>query len=142
MASLALIHEAPRAVIVDGGLLPIIHDSLSHPSYGVRAAACQVTRALSRSVAILRTSLVDSGIASKVLELLKEEEKRTNGAGHDPFSIAGRDEKDDTVLIAAAATLCNLITEFSPMQTVSVKDLLSQKQRECIVLRVPPACRR
>jgi hypothetical protein len=119
MASLSFVHEVARATIVDRGMLPIIHASLSHPSYGVRAAACQATRALSRSIAVLRTSLVDSGLAAKVLEILKEEDERIGSGSLGRLSIAGRDEKDDTVLIAATATICNLITEFSPMQTVS-----------------------
>ncbi len=118
MASIAMIHESPRAVIVDGGILPIIHTSLSHPSYGVRATACQLTRALSRSVAILRTSLIDGGVATKILDLLKEEEGRMSRQSQDAQSLGGTDESNNAVLIAGTAALCNLVTEFSPMQKV------------------------
>lgn len=109
MASLALAYEAPRAAIADAQLLPFIKSSLSHESYGVRASACQVARALSRSVAILRTNLVDSGIADEIFALLKAEEERDGP------------DKLDAVAIAATATLCNLITEFSPMQTAMIE---------------------
>lgn len=115
LSSLALAHEPARAAVADAGLLPYVRSCLAHPSYGVRAAACQVARALSRSVAILRTSLVDSGIAGDVFALLKNEESASTGRG-------GEVSKLDAVSIAATATLCNLITEFSPMQTALIED--------------------
>lgn len=115
LSSLALAHEPARAAVADAGLLPYVRSCLAHPSYGVRAAACQVARALSRSVAILRTSLVDSGIAGEVFALLKDEEVAAKGRG-------GAVSKLDAVSIAATATLCNLITEFSPMQTALIED--------------------
>jgi len=112
MTSLAFHHESPKSMIADAGILPITKKALSHPSYGVRAAACQVTRVLSRSTAILRTTLVDSGIADRILELLKEEEKKfsTEQLEMDGFVNAGRDGRRDTVMIAASAAVCNLVS--------------------------------
>ena len=111
MTSLGFYHESPKSMIADAGMLQITKKALSHPSYGVRAAACQVTRALSRSTAILRTTLVDSGIADRILELLQEEEKKVSKQqlDADDFANAGRDGRRDTVMIAASAALCNLV---------------------------------
>jgi hypothetical protein len=112
MTSLGFYHESPKSQIADAGMLQITKKALSHPSYGVRAAACQVTRALSRSTAILRTTLVDSGIADRILELLQEEEKKVSKQQleADDFANAGRDGRRDTVMIAASAALCNLVS--------------------------------
>ena len=68
----------------------------------VLIAACGTVRALSRSVSVLRTSLVDNGIAHPIFSLLKH--------------------PDIEVQIAATATVCNLVTDVSPMRDVSMKD--------------------
>lgn len=118
MTSLCYYQESAKIQVADTGSLKIVKNALSHSSYGVRAAACQLTRALSRSIAILRTTLVDSGIADQILDLLMEEERvyDTRQGCVTDFASAGRDGHRDTVLVAASAALCNLITEFSPMQ--------------------------
>jgi hypothetical protein len=104
--------------------LPHLLKALSHPSYGVRAASCQLTRALSRTISVLRTSLTDSGVGAEVVEALKREvelhSRRESG-----LSLTDADEDDlgeraYTVEVAATATLCNLITDFSPLRTVSL----------------------
>jgi hypothetical protein len=78
----------------------------SKKQYGVNSvdvliAACGAMRALSRSVSILRTTLIDNGVAMPVFSLLKH--------------------PDIEVQIAATACVCNLVTDVSPMREVSVK---------------------
>lgn len=64
----------------------------------VLIAACGAVRHLSRSVSILRTTLVDNGVVMPVFNLLSH--------------------SDIEVQIAATATVCNIVTEFSPMREV------------------------
>ncbi|KAF8658905.1 hypothetical protein AX16_001949 [Volvariella volvacea WC 439] len=47
-------------------ILQIIQISLSHHHAGVRYAACQCVRAISRAVAVLRTSIMDCGVGAGV----------------------------------------------------------------------------
>ncbi|MGF1973958.1 hypothetical protein, partial [Staphylococcus aureus] len=65
----------------------------------VLETACYVIRVLSRSVGILRTTLVDHGVSVYVFRLLRH--------------------ADLKVQIAATATICNLVPNFSPMREVS-----------------------
>lgn len=62
-------------------------------------AACGAVRALSRSVSILRTTLIDHGIAAPVIRLLRH--------------------PDMEIQIAATAATCNLVIDLSPMREVS-----------------------
>ncbi|KAL5352673.1 hypothetical protein ACLOAV_002621 [Pseudogymnoascus australis] len=71
----------------------------------VLIAACGAVRHLSRSVSILRTTLVDNGVVMPVFNLLSH--------------------SDIEVQIAATATVCNIVTEFSPMrETISAAGVL------------------
>ena len=65
----------------------------------VLVAACHAVRMLSRSVSILRTTLEDAGVAMPVFDLLRHPEIE--------------------VQIAATGTICNLVTEVSPVRDVS-----------------------
>ncbi|KAK6718515.1 hypothetical protein SNK05_001659 [Fusarium graminearum] len=71
------------------------------PGYGtnpasVIAAGCHVLRMLSRSVSILRTLLVDYGVAIPALNLMKH--------------------PDVNVQVAATSAICNLVLEVSPVR--------------------------
>ncbi|KAI0683713.1 armadillo-type protein [Cytidiella melzeri] len=79
-------------------LIPYIQVSLSHRHVGVRYAACQCVRALSRAVAVLRTNLVDSGLGLAV------------------FQVFCKEDEDVRVTHAAASVICNIISDFSPLQ--------------------------
>ncbi|KAI9796404.1 MAG: hypothetical protein M1833_006176 [Piccolia ochrophora] len=123
LAALAPFHDEFRKMIIDSGVTPFIVDSLKpfsdglardsnnytgdtpstskdrksegNPEY-VLIAACGTVRALSRSVSILRTSLIDAGVALPLFALLKN--------------------PDMEVQIAATAAVCNLVLDFSPMR--------------------------
>ena len=122
LASMATFKDEYRKAIIDNGVVPFIIHSLKpqtkdstnifsnasdtsdkHSSVGnptpVLLAACGTARALSRSVGILRTSLVDAGLASPLYTLLKH--------------------RDIEVQNAATAVVCNLVLDFSPMREVS-----------------------
>ena len=132
IAALVPFKDEYRKAIVDQGMIPYIVESMtSNPGkptpkagdkppettgkvskeeqdgklqYGtnpipVLIAACGAVRALSRSVTILRTTLIDNGVAMPVFNLLQH--------------------PDIEVQIAATATVCNLVTDVSPMREVS-----------------------
>jgi hypothetical protein len=122
LAAIADSQDSFRKLIIEMGGAPLIIDSLipftdtSHdttsPSMpggstaanngnpeAVLIAACKVTRSLSRSVSVLRTSLIDHGIAQPAFDLLTH--------------------PDLKVQIAATEVITNLVLEVSPMRTVS-----------------------
>jgi len=127
IAALVPFKDEYRKAIVDQGMMPYVVSSMSanprKPSakskkknektsddssddeskgeYGtnpveVLIAACGAVRALSRSVSVLRTTLIDNGVAEPVFQLLQHPEIE--------------------VQIAATATVCNLLTDVSPMR--------------------------
>lgn len=113
LASLALFKDEYRKAIIETGVVPVLVSSMKplepipipvpqHNTVGqgnppaVLTAACGAIRALSRSVSILRTSLIDAGIALPLFALLR----------HD----------DIEVRIASTAAVCNLVLDFSPMR--------------------------
>lgn len=82
-------------------LIPVILASLSHRHVGVRFAACQCVRVLSRAVAVIRTNIVDSGLGLTVFEIFKKE------------------DEDRHITNAALSAVCNIVNEFSPLRPVS-----------------------
>ncbi|SZF04957.1 unnamed protein product [Blumeria hordei] len=74
----------------------IIDDCYGKNPVKVLIAACGTVRALSRSVSVLRTTLIDNGVAEPVFRLLQH--------------------PDIEVQIAATATVINLLTDVSPMR--------------------------
>ncbi|KAG9226457.1 hypothetical protein CCMSSC00406_0003336 [Pleurotus cornucopiae] len=89
-----------REVADEFELLPLIQSCMTHRHVGVRYASCQCVRAISRSVAVLRTSLVDSGLGLQVFEIFKKE------------------EEDRRVTSAALAAVCNLLNDFCPLRPI------------------------
>jgi len=129
LTALASNLESTRTLIADSTLpvLTYLRDAIGDPSYGVRAAACQLVRVLSRTVSLVRTSLMDSGVASAVVCMFanlvpaRVEEVAANRAAEE--WIDGGDSWSDgdyVVEITALAALCNLIADYLPLKQVSL----------------------
>ena len=104
IAVLALADNDIRRDVTDGQrLLPPLASALTHQHTGVRYAACQCVRALSRSVAVTRTSLVDSGLGAAL------------------FAVFTKENEDRRVSHAALAAVCNLVNQYSPLRTPFLK---------------------
>lgn len=117
LAALVPFKDEYRKAICENGVVPYIIDSLK-PSSGqpptdtsnpkntaadgnptpTLLAACGAVRMLTRSVSILRTSLIDAGVAPPLFELIRH--------------------PDIEVKIAATSVICNLAMDFSPMKDV------------------------
>lgn len=120
LAGIAEREDAHRKAIVDSGIIQFLIDSLTplpksvapfsssgrnqitSPKDGntipVLIAACHAARYIARSVALLRTSLIDVGIAKPIFTLLQH--------------------PNNAVKVAATDVSCNLVLEFSPMRQV------------------------
>lgn len=120
VAALTSSSDTHRKAVVDAGVVSCIIDSLqllsaefAAAAYGkskppqqftvkdgndtaVVKAACKAAKSLSRSVSMLRTSLIDAGLAKPVFDLL--------------------DHMEIDVQIAATDVCCNLLLDFSPMR--------------------------
>ncbi|KAL1601462.1 hypothetical protein SLS60_006377 [Paraconiothyrium brasiliense] len=106
-----LIIEMGGAPLIIDSLVPFASDSQSAGASSTTAkdgnpeavliAACKVTRSLSRSVSVLRTSLIDHGIAQPVFDLLTHPKIK--------------------VQIAATEVITNLVLEVSPMRTSLIR---------------------
>ncbi|KAI0672837.1 ARM repeat-containing protein [Trametes maxima] len=101
IAAISLFDLDIRTALTDDlRLLPAIQASLSNRYAGVRYAACQCVRALSRSVSALRTNIVDTGLGIAV------------------FQVFMKQDENKQVLYAALAVICNMLADFSPLRTV------------------------
>ncbi|KAL1987530.1 hypothetical protein VTN96DRAFT_3457 [Rasamsonia emersonii] len=125
LAAVAPSKDEYRKAICDHGAVPYIIDSLKpRPSQPAEEAtgtkntvadgnptptllaACCATRSLTRSVSILRTSLIDAGVATPLFVLIKH--------------------PDIEVQIAATSVISNLALDFSPMKEAIISaDILS-----------------
>ena len=105
-ATLTLHWDGVRRDLSSQAFFLCIHVCMAHPSVGVRYAACQCARVLCRSVSVLRTSVVDSGIGKVLFELTKNP------------------DEDIRVKVAAMAGICNLLNDFSPMREVRESEKL------------------
>ncbi|KAI9065407.1 ARM repeat-containing protein [Trametes sanguinea] len=100
VAAIALFDTDIRTAVTDElRLIPAIQASLANRYVGVRYAACQCARALSRAVSALRTNIVDTGLGLAVFQLFMKQ------------------DEDRRVMHAASAVICNIVTNFSPLRT-------------------------
>ncbi|PWN22795.1 ARM repeat-containing protein [Microstroma glucosiphilum] len=101
LAALTFSRDHMRRQFIDFSsppLLPLVVPLLTTGSLGTRVAACRLVRALSRSISILRTSLVDAGVSEKLIAIIKNTEENVD------------------VKVEATATICNLVLSFAPMR--------------------------
>lgn len=121
LAALVPFKDEYRKAVCDNGVVPYIIDSLkpfpntlpAEPSQGnstgegnatpTLLAACGAARMLTRSVSVLRTSLIDAGVSTPLFVLIRH--------------------PDIEVQIAATSVICNLALDFSPMKEVYFLDL-------------------
>lgn len=113
IGAMATLSDANRQTIIDNGVVPFLIESLkpAEPrfdrhfspesvkpanSISTVVAACGAVRTLSRSVAILRTSLVDAGLPKPICNLLRH--------------------SDRSVQIAATEAVTNIVLPFSAMR--------------------------
>ncbi|KAF7587967.1 hypothetical protein BBP40_006475 [Aspergillus hancockii] len=114
LAALVPFKDEYRKAICENGVVPYIIDSLkpcsndpldtSNPKNTAAdgnptptlLAACGAARMLTRSVSVLRTSLIDAGVATPLFALIRHQ--------------------DTEVQIAATSVICNLALDFSPMK--------------------------
>ena len=143
LAAIADKEDQYRKIIIENGAVACITDSLfpypenpaeesSREASGVQngvstnakdgnpvpvlIAACHAARSMSRSVSVLRTSLIDYGVAKPILALLKH--------------------PNMNVQIAATEVLCNLVLHFSPMRDVSSTLRKACSVHECYANRL------
>ncbi|GAB7357746.1 hypothetical protein MBLNU459_g0401t1 [Dothideomycetes sp. NU459] len=124
VAAIAYKDDAIRKAIIESGIVPNIIESLTPfpvsaiptgttvprakdgNTVPVLLAACRCATAMSRSVSLLRTSLIDAGIAKPVFALLKH--------------------SDNAVQVAATNVTINLVLDFSPMRPDLVEAGIAQ----------------
>ncbi|KAG8882014.1 hypothetical protein FRB97_008788 [Tulasnella sp. 331] len=93
--------------------LELLMAALDDSCVGVRYAACQCARALSRSVDVLRTSAIDSGLGMKLWHMLKT-------------------EKDRRVQVVLLMCMTNLVLDFSPLRETLLEQGVIQRMVELI----------
>ncbi|KAJ7503801.1 ARM repeat-containing protein [Mycena galericulata] len=123
VAALSLFDNTIRRSVTDDlRLLPLIHAALGGRHVGVRYAACQCVRALSRAVAVLRTNIVDSGLGMAVFQIFLKKELGSGGGGDGDGDGDGKGKEgegeDRRVTAAALAAVCNIVNEFSPLRPI------------------------
>lgn len=116
LAGIGLHEDEFRKLIIEKGGLQLITKAMALspnsntlPSASlkkVKVSACNLLRSLSRSVALLRTSLDSKDVADSIVDLLQTGESNS------------QQEMDDDMEVKSAvmAATCNLILEFSPLR--------------------------
>ncbi|KAK7043752.1 hypothetical protein VNI00_008364 [Paramarasmius palmivorus] len=109
MASTERVAGGDSTPTLNGGkqhkqLLALLRLTLKSPHAGVRYATSELMRALTRSIGVLRTNVVDSGLGQLILERVM-----------DP-------KEDRRVVGAALRAVCNGICEFSPLRGSYVQE--------------------
>ena len=99
MDSLTPLNNGSIAMLQSHGGKEKLDASVGNPT-SVLIAACRAATAISRSIFLLRTSLIDAGIAKPILSLTQQSDIGTK--------------------VGATCVICNLLVECSPMRNVSL----------------------
>ena len=91
--------DKPLESLLEDNVNEFIPSEYGNNTSFVIASACHTIRMLSRSVTILRTTLVDHMVSIPIFRLLRH--------------------ANPEIQVAATAAICNLVTNFSPMREVS-----------------------
>lgn len=102
MDSLTPLNAGSMTVLHSQGGKEKLDASIGNPA-GVILAACRAATAMSRSIYLLRTSLIDAGLSRPVFALIQN--------------------SDVELTLAATGVMCNLLVECSPMRDVSTSTL-------------------
>ncbi|KAK9365690.1 armadillo-type protein [Lipomyces kononenkoae] len=143
LSALGLYNEDYRKEIIEAGALSVVvavmNTANTAATREVKIAACHVLRTLSRSVRLLRTTMVESGVVCGIVDLLGDappEEERPLLENVDTVSSEpermdeepvqttvtevptdeDEEEEDLEVRTAAMAAVCNLVLDFSPLR--------------------------
>lgn len=133
LGSLANKEDSHRKSVIDNGVIQNIIDSLAplpDPSamdttgtttsnmsakdgntIACLVSACHAAKSMSRSVSLLRTSLIDAGVAKPIFKLLHH--------------------SNNAVQVAATDVTINLVLEFSPMRQVMLARVDSRDVHRC-----------
>ncbi|KAF9472293.1 ARM repeat-containing protein [Pholiota conissans] len=147
LASLALASDDARRRIASPppSLLPCLARALRATQHtGTRYAAAQCVRAMARSVSVLRTSIVDSGLGMDVLRVVlgRPLGGRFGGAVAGSMGLSGTNTargkecdamdvsgvkdselgEDRRVLGAALSAVCNIVNDFSPLRPIYLEE--------------------
>lgn len=157
LAAISLHDGSFRNEVVDTNVLPTIvtfmtaktESPISQGALGLRKikiASCHVIRALARSMSLLRTGLTNVGIVDGILELLKTDPNDTLKAYEKVYVLDEFDKKqviEDEMEIKSAVTaaVCNLIPEFSCLNTTMVEkgvldELVKGAKSDYLLLRL------
>ncbi|KAE9400042.1 ARM repeat-containing protein [Gymnopus androsaceus JB14] len=122
LASISLFsNDIRRALAEDEGdaapALSLVLAALLSPHTPLRCAACHIVRALTRSVAVIRTSIIDSGLGWLVFAIFMGSPNARPKPS--PDSVR-EDEEDPRVVTAALRAVCNTVCEFSPLNLVYI----------------------
>ena len=116
VATLSLLDENIRDNVTRSlCLLPVITVCLKHRQARVRYGACLCIRSLSRSVRVLRTSLLDSGAGLALADIVKNK------------------KEDKRVLNMALSGLCNLLNDCSPLRKVRFITLVYSAEQKALI---------
>lgn len=133
ISAISLFDTDIRIALTESLVIPYVQQSLTSHHIGVRYAACQVVRSLSRAVSVVKTNIIDTGLGMCVYKdvfckgLPDDGLSRMGGAESlkdGSLRVKAESKEDRRVLFAASSVICNLVTDFSPLKVVSALQLL------------------